>query len=612
MKLTSLIRILESFALLVLLPLSAHAVTLNPTADSYVQSGISQTVNFGGAPTMDIRLTTDGSSTRNAYLKFNLSGVSRIVSGKLRLYGNYTSTRSVVSEIWSSSDTTWTAAGITWKNKPPANALLATGTWATTAQWHEWDITQFLQAEKSAGRDLVSLIVLNTTPTPVRCVVNSKEATSFKPKLLIVTSTNTAPTISNIANRTINEDGTTGQVSFTVGDAETAAGSLTMTGSSSNTTLVPKGNIVFGGAGANRTVTVTPVANKFGTATITLGVSDGASTTNATFLLTVAAINDPPMAENQSVSTPQDAAKTITLMASDVENNPLSYTVLNNPTHGVLSNPNGATRLYTPSPGFTGPDEFTFMVNDGTVESAPATVSITVVATPPTFRITAPRINQVLSDSTSTIPITTNATDAIGGATVDFMDGRTLIGTAAGAPYNVDWNIANVADGVHQLTAAATDLAGKTSTAQVEVVVNKTTNRYLANKLRGVINVDGKLDESEWSMSVTAPKLVAGASPDNTVAFGALWDKNFLYVGIRVLDPNLVNDTPDATPPTVSQDDSVELYLNANHVKGTYDVRFDRHFAIGYNDNNVFFEKNGKIEGVQSMTRRSPTAIRLN
>ena len=33
-----------------------------------------------------------------------------------------------------------------------------------------------------------------------------------------------------------------------------------MSGSSSNTTLVPNGNIVFGGSGANRTVTVTPAA----------------------------------------------------------------------------------------------------------------------------------------------------------------------------------------------------------------------------------------------------------------------------------------------------------------------------------------------------------------
>ena len=67
-----------------------------------------------------------------------------------------------------------------------------------------------------------------------------------------------------------------------------------MSGSSSNTTLVPNGNIVFGGSGANRTVTVTPAANQSGTATITVTVSDGALTASDTFVLTVTPVNDAP------------------------------------------------------------------------------------------------------------------------------------------------------------------------------------------------------------------------------------------------------------------------------------------------------------------------------
>ena len=90
-----------------------------------------------------------------------------------------------------------------------------------------------------------------------------------------VTMVNGVPTISNIANRTINEDTSTGAVAFTVGDAETPAGSLTLTRTSSNTALVPVANIVFGGSGANRTVTVTPAANQSGTTTIRITVSDG-------------------------------------------------------------------------------------------------------------------------------------------------------------------------------------------------------------------------------------------------------------------------------------------------------------------------------------------------
>ena len=98
---------------------------------------------------------------------------------------------------------------------------------------------------------------------------------------------NTAPTISDIAAQTITEGNNTGAIAFTIGDAQTAAGSLTLSGSSSNTTLVPNANIVFGGSGANRTVTVTPASSQTGTATITVTVSDGSLSASDTFLLTV-------------------------------------------------------------------------------------------------------------------------------------------------------------------------------------------------------------------------------------------------------------------------------------------------------------------------------------
>jgi formylglycine-generating enzyme required for sulfatase activity len=98
---------------------------------------------------------------------------------------------------------------------------------------------------------------------------------------------NTAPTISDIAAQTITEGNNTGALAFTVGDAQTAAGSLSVSGSSSNTTLVPNANIVFGGSGANRTVTVTPASSQLGTATVTVTVSDGSLTASDTFLLTV-------------------------------------------------------------------------------------------------------------------------------------------------------------------------------------------------------------------------------------------------------------------------------------------------------------------------------------
>src|SRR6185436_12157669 len=112
---------------------------------------------------------------------------------------------------------------------------------------------------------------------------------------LVVNSVNDAPTISDIANITINEDGNTGALAFTVGDLETAAADLIVEASSSNLVLVPQSGITLGGSGANRTITVTPVANGFGTATITVTVKDAVNATSSDqFVVTVTPVNDAP------------------------------------------------------------------------------------------------------------------------------------------------------------------------------------------------------------------------------------------------------------------------------------------------------------------------------
>ena len=98
---------------------------------------------------------------------------------------------------------------------------------------------------------------------------------------------NTAPTISNVADQTLTENGATGLLPVTIGDAETVAASLVLTATSSNQTLVPNANIALGGSSANRTVQITPAANQAGTATITLTVSDGQLSAADALTLTV-------------------------------------------------------------------------------------------------------------------------------------------------------------------------------------------------------------------------------------------------------------------------------------------------------------------------------------
>jgi PKD repeat protein len=97
---------------------------------------------------------------------------------------------------------------------------------------------------------------------------------------------NTPPTISNIPDQTTLIGTTLGPINFTVGDAETAPANLQLSASSSNPALVPTSNIVFGGSGPDRTITVTPTSVQNGTATITVTVSDGPMTASDSFLVT--------------------------------------------------------------------------------------------------------------------------------------------------------------------------------------------------------------------------------------------------------------------------------------------------------------------------------------
>lgn len=93
---------------------------------------------------------------------------------------------------------------------------------------------------------------------------------------ILVQEMNDNPTVTVIANTAIEADTSTGPIPFTVDDEETAPGNLILSALSSNTRLLPQANIVFGGSGSNRTVTITPAAGEIGTVTVILTVTDTA------------------------------------------------------------------------------------------------------------------------------------------------------------------------------------------------------------------------------------------------------------------------------------------------------------------------------------------------
>ena len=290
---------------------------------------------------------------------------------------------------------------------------------------------------------------------------------------ITVNPVNDPPTISDIPDTSIDEDTNTGAIGFTVGDVETAPGSLIVSGTSSNTTLVPNGSIVFGGSGANRTVTITPAPNANGTTTITVSVDDGTDITSDIFVLTVNAVNDAPTANDQSVTTTQNTALPITLTGSDLEtpSGNLTFNVTVPPAHGTLTG-TAPNLTYNPTTDYHGSDSFKFTVTDtGDGASPPltsteATVSIAVNDAP----VANPQM--VSTNEDTPLPITLTGSDPNGDMLSYMVVANPTHGVLSGTAPNLTYTPAADYNGSDSFTFKVSDGTLESNTATVSITVN--------------------------------------------------------------------------------------------------------------------------------------------
>ena len=168
---------------------------LSATADAYVRDGASAPTNFGTATSLQTSASATAGNNRETYLKFDLTTVNGIASAKVRLFGalsDVTSTN-VPAAIFSVATTTWVESGsgsITWNNKPASGttALASCTITDNIARWYEWDVTAYLKAEKAAGRNVVSLVIKNSTQSSAFASFNSKESTTNQPQLALLST----------------------------------------------------------------------------------------------------------------------------------------------------------------------------------------------------------------------------------------------------------------------------------------------------------------------------------------------------------------------------------------------------------------------------------------
>ncbi|MBL9208553.1 MAG: hypothetical protein JNN01_25950 [Opitutaceae bacterium] len=234
---------------------------------------------------------------------------------------------------------------------------------------------------------------------------------------VVVNVVNTPPTISDLPNRVINANSSTGTLAVTVGDALTPAGSLVLTATSSNPTLVPESNVVFGGSGASRTVVVTPAANQSGSATITITVSDGTLTASDSFVLTVNVVNTPPTVTeitNRSIDA-NTSTGAIGFTVGDAQSAPATLTLSGSSTNtaliatsGIVFGGSGANRTVTVTPvsGQTGSATVTVTISDGVLTASESfVVTVNAVNSAPTLSAIAARVMDA-STTSSAIPFT--------------------------------------------------------------------------------------------------------------------------------------------------------------------------------------------------------------
>ncbi|MFM9961234.1 MAG: beta strand repeat-containing protein [Planctomycetaceae bacterium] len=131
----------------------------------------------------------------------------------------------------------------------------------------------------------------------------------------------------------------------------------------------------------NGSFSYSPNANFNGSDSFTFKTNDGSlDSATATVSLSIAAVNDAPIANAASFSGTEDTTLNGTLTGSDIEGSALTFFVVTGPANGSLTLNAEGTFSYSPNANFNGSDSFTFKTNDGSLDSASATVSLSIAA----------------------------------------------------------------------------------------------------------------------------------------------------------------------------------------------------------------------------------------
>ncbi|WP_156356153.1 Ig-like domain-containing protein [Sphingomonas sp. Leaf22] len=340
---------------------------------------------------------------------------------------------------------------------------------------------------------------------PAPNVVPSASADSF------TTAEDTAVTF-DVRTNDSDRDGGTLSVTQINGTAITTTAPVTITG----------GVVSLNGDGR---LTFTPAANFNGSPTFTYTVSDGqGGTATATVTGTVTAVNDAPVATNDSFTTAEDTAVTITVLANDrdVDGDTLTVTQINGTaitaaapvtiTGGVVSLNAAGGLLFTPTANFNGSPSFTYTVSDGKGGTATATVNGTV--TP----VNDAPVNALPA---SVAPVAQGSAVAINGLSIADVDGgNTSFTTTLSVAHGV--LVAGTVAGGATISGAGTGALVLTGTlaqvnATLATVGYTSASGYVGAETLTMVTSDGQATDTD-TLNLTVAQVTQGVVIDGYVA----------------------------------------------------------------------------------------------
>jgi len=203
--------------------------------------------------------------------------------------------------------------------------------------------------------------------------------------------------------------------------------------------------------------------------------NESVGTPDSPFVFHGEGINMAPVADMQELGVDEDNSLNITLTAYDSDGDDLTYAVVSNPSHGSLSG-TGPELMYTPNPDYNGNDSFTFIANDGELDSEPATIILSV--NPVNDAPVANAGEDQIGDEEETIPLDGTSSFDVDNDELTYLwlapDGITLDDLTSSTPEFVTPSVDEDTEFLFILTVSDAALTSAPDTVMVTVMNNLT------------------------------------------------------------------------------------------------------------------------------------------